>query len=56
MMVNLPIDEDAFDAIVCAHLRASIKRLRDHGDDPKDDKKLIAAMKLLIRHYGGTTD
>lgn len=62
MIVNLPIDDDALDALVCAQLRRSIKSLQEDitdpkfCDDPKEDRKLIAAMKRVIRYYGGTTD
>jgi|DEB0MinimDraft_3_1074331.scaffolds.fasta_scaffold06546_4 hypothetical protein len=51
--VNLPIDSDAFDALVCARLRRSIKYIKADMDDPDEDRKLIDAMKRVLKYYGG---
>ena len=54
--ITLEIDYECRDRIILAAPKQSIGDIREYGDDPAGDKKMIAAMKLVAKFYGGTVD
>lgn len=56
--ITLEIDYECRDRIILAALKDSVVYLREDkcSNDPRGDKKLIAAMKLVAKFYGGTVD